>query len=1095
MSCESYKKIYEDHAEGAILRPRGRSRSFRFKLTGEEDKSYRLFATGETGLFYQWKNEPDNHLQYRTICDALDPNAAERGTYALKLSSKKPEGYVRRAYKKILWPPKLSYINMNPVPDEWELGFYVKTTGLTIESGGYLRMRADIRYEHEGVSVEVNTLPADESVTIDVPAGSTVGYVKHSKPLRLPAGRVASVGIFIEGVRYSGEVYFDKPYLVSPEIPDKGVLPDFSMPVPDREYYDWTGQNLSRKEWPEFRLTLNGTVFFDGEVFERCHRESEWSVDIPRELLRGECELSIELTSDYHDALPYTLTELGIVETPAGEFALLSTSETAPSGGVAHALIRTERDGVTVSARYFGELSGKETFTFDKKGLHGISFRCGAPSQNAAFELSSGEKKERGTVKRIVLKDDDFVYTGTGDLIYIQEERASFEEYLIWYLSSGIGNLLTIRPTYRWGGSRILNEETFRELVRVLNEWGVKYSHMLDGRELPGICANPDEALLAGEGFLGRQMHERDGACFYWRRYAVPNSDTERQARDLRCEAFREDPTHYNAAEGDARYIFGEKATKELSTAPTFDGDAVASDSFYQYRDPTLPKDARVAHDEAVRRLALESYGNPRHTGPSTMFKYLFEGGYKWLGAETMYGTMEPLLAFLRGAGDERGVSSRGVHHALQWSSSPEDAPEHVRRYRLALYVSYLQGATEINTEEGLWRLEEYYSHFHRFSAACREHLKQQTDFYRYVATHTRRGKFYTPMGLIQGRYDGWHGFGKNSAWGWQGFTDTDAEKSWELLSVFYPEGNLGESLYFHGFPADKPLGFYSSTPHGNVDVIPAEQRRDTYENYKAIAFMGYNCLEEGDAEKLARYVAAGGHLLMTRAHLTRTTNYADVAAGRLEYFANPLSFTDGEAHFETRRVSGVELSVCTNTVKPDEVIAACDDGTPLVCRYKLGHGTVTLFNASAYPAHPAIRALYEKELEEHARYAAKDEPTWAIAKDGTEFAVYKCGDETDVYFLAVDWYRTEVDARHTTLTVGGTEHDVSLPFGVMIKAATWQSFAAYPHSEDGEAISVKGGIAKLQGCGKVKFTLINGEAEREIELDFSEASIAEVKI
>lgn len=1084
MNCETYTRIYEDYTEGTVLRPQGEAKRFHFHLTGEPNKKYRLFATGETGLFYQWKSEPDFHLQYRTICDALDRQAAEKSAYALKLSSKKAENYVRRAYKKVLWPPKMSYLYVEPIPTEWEIGLYVKTNNLVLTEGGYLRMRADVRYKRDDESVEFNKYPADERHVLDIPAGTTNGYVKISKKLYLPKEKVASIGVFIEGIGYSGDVYVESPFLVSPDVPDKGILPDFSMPVSDSASYDWTGLNLSRKEWPEFRLTLNGTVFFEGEVFERCHRYSEWSVHLPGELLRGDNELTIALISDYHDALPYTLSELATVCTPAGEFVLLAVSETAVAHAQAHALVRTERDHLTLSVRCGEGLSCPENITLEEKGLHGISFSCGYPMQNASFEISCNGKTERGVVKRIVEKGDDGVCTGTGDLVYVQEETDSFEEYLVWYLSSHIGNLLTIRPTYRWGGSRVLNRDVFKTLVRVLNEWGISYSHMLDGRELPGICANPDEALLSGNGFLGRQLHERDGASFYWHRNDVPRNDTQRQVRDLFLEEEREDPLHFNPQEGGLQtYVLGEK---------TSDG---REPRLFRFRDMTLPKDVRIAHDEAVQRMSLERYGAPRHTGPSVMFNYFFEAGYRWVGAESMYSSMEMQLAFLRGANAEFGVRSFGVHHALQWSTTPLDTPEHVRRYRLALYVSYMQGATEINTEEGLWHMEEYYSHFHRFSHACQAHTEQQTDFYRYLSTHTRRGTFHAPMGLIHGKYDGWLGFGNNSTWGWTNVVDTEAEKSWDLLSVFYPEGNFRTMLYFHDAPADKPLGFYSSTPLGNINVVPAEQRRNTYQNYKALAFMGYHYMEETDAEKLLAYVQAGGRLLLTRAHMSNTTDYESILKGDLAYSATPLSLTDGKARFVYKRVRGIEIPVCVNSLPCEEVLAECDDGTPLLCRYRIGKGEITLCNAGVYPANPAIKPLYEKELQRHALYASADEDVRAETGAGVEFSVYKDGDETDVYFLAVDWYRDPSEQRRATLCLGNTRHVLSFPFGVMIKAAVWENFAAYPHSEDGEVLSVKNGVARLQGIGRVAFTLIHGDNERTIEIDFSQTPIAEITI
>ena len=350
-------------------------------------------------------------------------------------------------------------------------------------------------------------------------------------------------------------------------------------------------------------------------------------------------------------------------------------------------------------------------------------------------------------------------------------------------------------------------------------------------------------------------------------------------------------------------------------------------------------------------------------------------------------------------------------------------------------------------------------------------------------------------MALIHGRFDGWHGFGRNSTWGWLGTTDTDAERSWDLFSIFYPEQNLGEALYYHGFPADKPLGFHSSTPIGNVDTVPAEQHNDTYKNYRALAFMGYNMACEEDLAKLIDYVRLGGKLLLTRAHLTSTTNYSDVREGKLAYFDTPLSFTDGAPEFKKTTCKGHEILVCTNIKAPDKVTATADDGSVLVTKYKLGLGEVTLFNTSAYPANEAIRELYEKELIAHAEYAWSFEPVKAVCGSGMESALYKKADGCDVYFLAVDWYRDLNTLRRAKLVIENTEHDIAIPFGVMIKASVNGNYAAYPHSESGEVIEIKNGVCKIQGSGKVKFTFINGESERTELVDFTDSTIKTVTI
>jgi hypothetical protein len=501
------------------------------------------------------------------------------------------------------------------------------------------------------------------------------------------------------------------------------------------------------------------------------------------------------------------------------------------------------------------------------------------------------------------------------------------------------------------------------------------------------------------------------------------------------------------------------------------------------------------AYKECVERIDALRFGVKRHTGPAATYKYMLDGGYEWVGAETMYGTMEPLMSFLRGATLDRGITSLGVHHALQWSSSPEDTPEHVRRYRLALYVSYMQGATEINSEEGLWHLEEYYSHFNRFSNACCEHKEAQKDFYRYIRSHTRRGKFYAPVAVIHGRYDGWHGFGRNSTWGWLDVQDTDAEKSWDLLSVFYPEENLGNSLYFHGFPSDKPLGFYSTTPKGNVDAIPIENRANRFNEYRALAFLGYNKYEKGDFDALLSYVKEGGRLLLTAAHVTITTDYQKILRGELAFEESILPFIDGAPRFEKATVSGCELEVITNLSPSAKVILTTENGLPLIAKIAYGRGEITFFTAKAYPANEAIKPLYENELGKLASEAVASEEIFAEASSGVEFAVYDRDSERDVYFLAVDWYRAPEILRHAKLIIGKNEHEISLPFGVMIKASVSGGFAAYPDSENAEVISVKDGIARLQGTGRVKFTFIKGKESYTKEIDFSSVSYQEFKI
>ena len=211
MSFEKYTRFYYEPDEGRLLRPMGKGAEFEFSAEPGEDKAYRLFACGEVGLFYQWKNEPDHPVVYRSIVDSLSQSEADRSAFALDLSSKKPEGYIRRVHKKMIWEPRLSYLDLTPLPTEWEFGIRVKADDLKIADGGYLRMRVVVRYLKEGVSVHSVMNEPDETHIIDFKEG-TYPYERLSKNITLPKGKIASVGVFVEGVKYSGKVFVEEPY-------------------------------------------------------------------------------------------------------------------------------------------------------------------------------------------------------------------------------------------------------------------------------------------------------------------------------------------------------------------------------------------------------------------------------------------------------------------------------------------------------------------------------------------------------------------------------------------------------------------------------------------------------------------------------------------------------------------------------------------------------------------------------------------------------------------------------------------------------------------------------------------------------------------
>ncbi len=1076
MSFERFTKIYDGGEMGTTIRPKGAAAGFSFDLDTKQDTRYRLFTIGETNMFYQKKDEPNHPKYYRMYSDSLDTDHAIKDRYCLNLSCKKSEKYLKRIYKKITWPPMLSHLRMSPIPEEWETSITVSAKNLKIDKDGFLRMRVDIRLKKDGVDPRSIVAPADITTIINIPEGSYTGTCLSEK-ITIPLN-AAHVGIFIEGKGYKGECYVEQPRLSAA---GHNLLPCFEEAVTSgNPQYDWASQHLSRKEWPEFRVRLNGKVVYTGEIFERCHLRSEWEIELPKNLLREKNTISYELISDYHDPLPYTIYEIGVIEQKAGELAIIATDKVAPANGKARVLVRTEKTNLRVSFRSLdGKLSGKSEWFFKEKGLHGMLLDCGNATENARFILEWEGGSAEGCIERIACRTFDKVVTGTGDMVYINQNLTDMEEYLSWFISNNIGDFLTIRPIYRWSGTRTVNAEVWKYFRRLMKELNLNYVLMHDGREVEGLCTQPDGEMLKGKNFYGMQLHEQDYHHFYGPMYGVIGNIYGEMANDLVHFAYLEDPEHTTPRlkpDDKHDYIDGKKI----------------NGSRYRSFDWSYSK----LREKAVESLSDSRRNDTRHTGPSAMFKYFAEAGFTWLGAETMYSTMETLIGFLRGTAKAYSMPTYGVHHAVQWSTTPHDSPARFRRYRLALYAAYLLGVTDINTEEGLWRMEEFYSHHYRFDKACAGHIKQQQDFYKFVSTHTRSGDIYNPVAFVHGRDDGTIFFRKDNTWGRRGVKQTAAEDSWDLLKTVYPMSKPGDSIYRHNCPEDQPLGYHTGTPYGNIDAIPAESKLSTFKEYRSMIFLAYNRMTEDDAKRFLSYVRCGGRLLMTRAHLTVTDTVDDIRSGNLKFEDNALAFCKGEPKFVDTTVNGKHTTVCVNAKAADKILAYTDDGLPLICVYNYGKGEIVLFNTKSYPSEEAIRSLYESEMKKIFTEETAKENIWAEGTDRVEFAVYnQKNGSRHIYFLATDWFRDPEYLREAKLSANGFNYTVSLPFGVLVKAVSNGNVSTWAESEDGEVMSVSDTEIAVQGTGKVTFVVAhNGKQTKEI-VSFEDASVKTISI
>ena len=1040
------------------------------------DKRYSLYFTGETKLFYAWRDEIDFQHLYGLIDDSLNNTEAERSRYCLDFSMNGEEKYVKRAVKKIVWAPSLFDVAdlFGDESDVWDCGIYAKAKGLRIGKDGFLRLRFEVRYAVDGKDKAFTDIPPDVTEDIDIAEGD-YGYRLFSKKINIPKDRTASVMVYLEGSGYSGEVYFERPQTVSSS--GYNILPDFSTSVQNRPFFDWYGCNLSRRERPHFTVSVGGRTVFDGEYFEAMHRYPSFEFDIPSDVLKmGQNSISVRYHATYREPAPFGIGEVRLLEREGGELAVIGYGENAILGGEFCILVRTDRDRVEAKLECnSNEVECLSELYFEKAGLHTVKVSPRVMKNGLDFSLVCENKRNEIVIKHVCRKENDGVITGTGDAVYINfDEAEPFEKFFEWYVENNIGELLTLRPIYRWGGTRTLSDKSWRRTAELLDSMGYRYSMMSDGRDIPGYDKHPTPEMISGSGFLGYQLHERDGQFFYWNFKGgrpVQNFQILDEFYDICMRMYRESP---------------------VSMTPVYKPCNVKmTDKKYSLRmDVDNGYDSDKLSDGITKQLSDIRDHYTRHTGPAVNFRSFFKAGYNWLGAETMYTSDEIQLAFLRGASRAYGADSFGVHAAVQWSNRPHDCEIRQRLYRLALYVPYICGATEINTEEGLYRMEAGYAAYDKFSSVCRAHLEQQRDFNRYVTSHTRRGEFYSPIAFIYGRDDTWTGYytSSNVICGRMDLLSGDIAKSWWLLNEFYPSSCIGSSRPYANRANEKTY-MYSETPFGNVDVAPIESKK--LDRYRLLSFAGFNRAVCEDMDKLVRYMKRGGKIIMGWPHLSDTKDCRDAVESKMSFSGNAIvRLVGGVPTFSKDTLGGKAVHLASTLTGYDKVIKNSDNGTPIAVSKNVGEGELVFVNTLEYPGNEAVQELYKSLLENLAKELTNEEFAWIERSDGIEFSVYDSEDGTRYFYvIAVDFENDPAELRRAILRIGEDKYAIELTFGVMLKIAVKDGIAVWSVDESGELSDISDGKVRVEGTGRIEFVIAKNGCTCVRSIDFSECS------
>lgn len=978
----------------------------------------KLRVVGETDIFWKWRQESGiPYYVYQSIEDALDSVDSCKEKYSMCFNGN-GEAYPRNAYIKIYREDITPNV-------EYHFEVLAKAENLRLVTSGNAGVEIKIYLQRENRHENDAYDEADIIERIDFPEGS-YDWQCLKKTFVMPENTVLLL-IRVGAACFHGAVKTGSPQLYQDN--HDNIIPPFRPPNPFRLRYNWLGENLSRKEWPDFEIAINHEKIFSGKVFNPIYRNPDFEIKLP-DLPPGNHQVTITLLTDYQTAPAFILKNIELLEYSARDFEILALPDYVASKSVFPVFIKTFRDNVNLKMTGSSEAIipvDAETL-LARAGYHVLYCRAGAPGIDQYVVISDDSREETVKITQIVEKDDDGILLSSGDAVFIHQDTEKMMEYLEWYCHNNIGNAVCFRPVYRWCGSREVNEETWRNITEFLEQLKIYYFLMVDGRELPGRNANPPDKLLAGSFYKGRQAHENDGAFCYWGNIIWEKGPLPEPFADIYARS-----NDKGGIQPGVRPVRGKNG------------------STYWFFDSASTDNVKEASELFVENLKKAKADSTRHTGPSTLFRYFYQAGYEMLGAEQMYGPEEIILAALRGASKAYGKDAFCAHLALQWSSTPVDTQEHALRYFLSLATCYMQGVKEINLEEGLWRMEHGYAECDRYSNGCLTHLAEHTRFRRFMQSRQRRGRIHIPFGILQGRYDGWRCFGRGNVWMRTGecWKFGPPEQSFDLLKVFYPRSVLSD-IYRCPCPVE-PQGWYSGTPYGAVDLVPIEASEELLGSYRVLAFLGWNTFSPNDFAKLSDFVHNGGTLLLSRPHLT-TCSKRNRPAELSNYKLLNVLLGDG---FET--ATGI-------------------------IRRSLGSGKVIYFADDLYPSQEKIRNAYEHELKLNAleiEYLERPRG-WLRGSEDVNFTVYDWDDgiTRTIYMLNINWW-SGGSSGEATFMLRESEFHLEVKAGVIETITVCGCLGIMPEIPEIDVISITqtpdGFEIKLQTAKPGKIIIMNG--------------------
>ena len=399
-----------------------------------------------------------------------------------------------------------------------------------------------------------------------------------------------------------------------------------------------------------------------------------------------------------------------------------------------------------------------------------------------------------------------------------------------------------------------------------------------------------------------------------------------------------------------------------------------------------------------------------------------YAAGMKLVISEPPTGHSSLLLAGARGAARAFNKDLWGAHIANHVTRCPAD-DDMARRNFILLCQSWLYGARLIYDEESA--LYAFHDAPYAFSDPIPYERRRQYQWLYHFASAIELGEPEVNVAFLHGYCDclvgglqGSPGIPPTKVWGALG-PETDGwgfdtpERGWELLSSFMP----GVWLYPVEQDPRAIRQFFCGTPHGQVDLVPIDAAPSTLSAYGLLVLPGWNTMTEDAHASLLEYARSGGHLVLSAAQCTEHVSREFLLAkqdfrlfrdGDLRELAGvQVGAVKGmidSIHWEDGQVCGCPgLPAVATTVDSAQVLAADQDGRPVLVENRVGQGKVWMLTAGEYWGHAALDEL---RAQMGARLTGLHAPEIHISGDTEDVDFHRFRDDHGcrVVLLNTDW-------------------------------------------------------------------------------------------